>query len=145
MEIIFIKNVKGQGNVGDIKTVKDGYGAFLIKNNSAILKTKENLVKLEKTKALKEAEIEQEKEDALKLKDKLAKVTLEFKVKTGDHDKVFGSVSAKQIKDELTKLGYNIPKTAIELNIAISTLGFHDVTINLYQDIKTTIKVHVIK
>jgi hypothetical protein len=46
MEIIFIKNVKGQGNVGDIKNVKDGYGAFLIKNNSAILKTKENLVKL---------------------------------------------------------------------------------------------------
>ena len=146
MEVIFIKDLKNQGKKGQIKNVKDGYAEnFLIKNGYAVKKTKENLAKLEHEKAKKSKEDEINKENAKKLKEKLSKEILEFKVKTGVGDKVFGSISVKQIKDELDKKGYKIEKNMIDIDGSISSLGFHDVKINLYQDIDTIIKVHVIK
>ena len=146
MEVIFIKDLKNQGKKGQIKTVKDGYAEnFLIKNGYAVKKTKENVSKLNHELAKKEKEDELKKEEAIKNKGLLSKVTLEFKVKTGEGDKVFGSISVKQIKDELQKQGYKIEKSQIELNNSIQSLGFHNVRINLYPEVVAEIKVHVIK
>ena len=146
MEVIFIKDLKNQGKKGQIKNVKDGYAEnFLIKNGYAVKKTKENVAKLEHEKAKKAKEDELNKENAKKMKEELAKETLEFKVKTGAGDKVFGSISVKQIKDELDKKGYKVEKNMIDTEGTISTLGFHNVKINLHQDIVANIKVHVIK
>lgn len=146
MEVIFIKDLKKQAKKGEIKNVKDGYAEnYLIKNGYAIKKTKENLAKLNHELLKKQKKEEANKKQAQELKEKLAKVTLEFKVKTGESDRVFGSISVKQIKDELEKSGFKIEKSAIELNNSITSLGFHDVEINLYPSIKATVKVHVIK
>ena len=146
MEVIFIKDLKNQGKKGQIKTVKDGYAEnYLIKNGYAIKKTKENLAKLNHEIAKKEKENEENKEKAKKLKEKLAKVVLEFKVKTGEGDKVFGSISVKQIKDELHKQGYEIEKSKIEIENTIQSLGFHTIKIHLYPEISAEVKVHVIK
>jgi large subunit ribosomal protein L9 len=146
MEVIFIKDLKNQGKKGQIKNVKDGYAEnFLIKNGYAVKKTKENLSKLNHEMAKKEKEEAENKKKAEELKTKLAKEVLEFTVKTGEGDKVFGSISVKQIKDELQKKGYSIEKSMIEINSPIASLGFHNVDINLYPEITATIKVHVIK
>lgn len=146
MEVIFIKDLRGQGKKGDIKNVSDGYAKnYLIKNGYAVLKTKEELVRLEKANANKLAEDKANKEKAKELKKKLDEVTIEFKVKTGEYDKVFGSISVKQIKEELNKLGYKIDKNQIMLEVPISVLGFHKVEVELYSNIKTNIKVHLIK
>ena len=146
MEVIFIKDLKNQGKKGQVKNVKDGYAEnFLIKNGYAVKKTKENLLKLNQEQTKKAKEDAENKEEAKLLKEKLSKVTLEFKVKTGEGDRVFGSISIKQIKDELAKQGYKIEKSAIELTNNISSLGFHNVNINLYPEIIAQIKVHVIK
>lgn len=146
MEVIFIKDLKNQGKKGEIKKVKDGYAEnFLIKNGYAIIKTKENLAKLQKEKENKEKQEETAKKEAEKLKKELDKVTLDFKVKTGDKDKVFGSVSIKQVKDGLQKLGYKIEKSQIELTTSMATLGFHNVKITLYPNVVATIKAHIIK
>lgn len=146
MEVIFIKDLKNQGKKGQIKNVKDGYADnFLIKNGYAVKKTKENLAKLNRELAKKEKEDIENKKKALELKEKLASVTLEFKVKTGEGDRVFGSISVKQIKDELEKKGYKVEKSAININNTIASLGFHNVDINLYGDVVATVKVHVIK
>ena len=146
MEVIFIKDLKNQGKKGEIKEVKDGYAEnFLIKNGYAVKKNKENLLKLKHEQAKKEKENEFNREEALKIKEKLTKEVLEFKVKTGAGDKVFGSVSIKQIKEELQNRGYKIDKSQIDINGSISTLGFHNIKINLYQDINVEVKVHVIK
>ena len=146
MEVIFIKDLKGQGKKGEIKKVKDGYGQnFLIKNGYAVLKTKENEQKLNQEKKLKEKETEKNKEQAEKDKKTLEKEVLEFKVKTGDQDKVFGSISIKQVKDELTKKGYKIEKNQIEIPSPIASLGFHTVIIKLFPGIEAKVKVHIIK
>ena len=146
MEVIFIKDLRGQGKKGDIKNVSDGYAKnYLIKNGYAVLKTKEELVRLEKANANKLAEDKANKEKAKELKNKLDEVTIEFKVKTGEYDKVFGSISVKQIKEELNKLGYKIDKNKIMIEVPISVLGFHKVEVELYSNIKANIKVHLIK
>ena len=146
MEVIFIKDVRGRGKKGDIKNVKTGYAEnFLIKNGYAVLKTKESLKQLEKENKEKANQKLQEEEKAKELKKEIDKLILEFTVKTGEGDKVFGSVSPKQIKDELAKKNIKIEKNMIKLNNSLSTLGFHNVEIELYPKIIATIKVHLIK
>ena len=146
MEVIFIKDLKNQGKKGQVKNVKDGYAEnFLIKNGYAVRKTKENLSKLNHEQA-KKAEMDAEnKAKAQEMAKKMQKEILEFQVKTGVGDKVFGSISVKQIKDGLEKKGYKVEKSMIEIDGTIASLGFHDVKINLHPEVTTIIKVHVIK
>lgn len=146
MEVIFIKDLKNQGKKGQIKTVKDGYAEnFLIKNGYAVIKNKENMAKLEKEKQAKAVNDAKNKKEAEELKKKLDELVLEFKVKTGEGDKVFGSVSIKQVKDALAQAGYKIEKSQIELTSTMASLGFHRIDINLYPNVKATIKAHIIK
>ncbi|MDD5888182.1 MAG: 50S ribosomal protein L9 [bacterium] len=146
MEVIFIKDLKNQGKKGQIKDVKDGYAQnYLIKNGYAVIKNKENLAKLESEKAKKIASDKENKASAEQIKIELDKTVLEFKVKTGEADKVFGSISVKQIKDELTKHNFKIEKSQIEISNPIATLGFHNIKINLYPGVEATVKVHLVK
>lgn len=146
MEVIFIKDLKNQGKKGQIKKVKDGYAEnFLIKNGYAVIKNKENMTKLEREQQAKAANDAKNKREAEELKKELDKLVLDFQVKTGEGDKVFGSVSIKQIKEALSKAGYKIEKSQIELTTAMASLGFHRVDINLYPGVKATIKAHIIK
>ncbi|HIR49135.1 MAG TPA: 50S ribosomal protein L9 [Candidatus Faecimonas gallistercoris] len=146
MEVIFVKDLKNQGKKGEIKNVKDGYAQnFLIKNGYAIIKNKENLAKLEKEQQTKAKQDAENKKIAEEQKNNLDKLTLEFRVKTGEGDKVFGSVSLKQVKDALSKKGYKLEKSQIELTSSMSSLGFHYININLYPGVKAKVKVHIIK
>lgn len=145
MEVIFIKDLKNQGKKGEIKEVKDGYAKnFLIKNGYAVQKTETSSKILEKEKAIEKAKDLENIKEAEKLKEKIEKDVIKFKVKTGAQDKVFGSVSAKQIKEELDKK-YKISKNQINLKSPLSSLGFHNVEIVLYKNIKANLKVELMK
>ena len=144
MQVIFIKDLKGQGKKGEIKEVKDGYATnFLIKNKYAVKKTEENLHVLEINKKHEEEQDLKNRNEANNLKEKLEKLVLKFQVKTGVQDKVFGSISVKQIKEKLNE--YNIDKNMINIISPISSLGFHEVEIVLYKDIKARVKVELTK
>lgn len=141
MQVIFLKDLKGQGKRGEIKDVSDGYAInFLIKKGYAIRKTEGSLNKLNEQNK-KDAELDlKNRKEAEKLKDKLEKLTLNFKVKESN-GKMFGSISTKQIKEELKKMGYEIEKNNIE-NTNINTLGMHNIKIVLYKDVSCILKVH---
>jgi large subunit ribosomal protein L9 len=146
MKIIFIKDLRGQGKKNEIKEVKDGYAKnFLIKNGYAVQYTNTSINRLEDEIKKQKEEDNQNKEKANKLKAELEKTTLEFKLKAGANDKVFGSISSKQIIEELKKLNYNIDKKNILLDEHLSSLGYHNVAILLYKEIKANIKVKIIK
>jgi len=145
MKIIFIKDVKGQGKKDDIKEVKDGYAKYLISSNSAVLYTEKSVSVLNK-QIDKRKEEEKELVDSLnKIKNKLENKKIEFKVKTGNNDKVFGSISTKQISDELLKLGFDIDKKKIECDSELNTLGTHIVKVNLHKEVVFNINVILVK
>ncbi len=146
MKVIFTKDLRGQGKKGDIKEVKDGYAKnFLIKNNYAVQLTESSLSKYNRECEEQRQNDAKSREEAKKMKEKLEKIELDFTVKTGKDDRVFGSISPKQIKDELENKGYNVDKKQIEFDHTISSLGYHDVKINLYKDIFAKIKVKLQK
>ena len=142
MQVIFIKDLKGQGKKGEIKEVSDGYAMnFLIKKGYAIKKTEGSLNKLKKDNQEEEKLDLENRKKAEELKKKLEDVTLTFKVKESK-GKMFGSISTKQIKEELAKLGYMLDKHQIE-NVTLNTLGMHLVKVTLYKDIISELKVHI--
>ena len=146
MKVIFIKDLKNQGRKGEVKIVKDGYAEnFLIKKGYAVQVTEESLRKLEDSKRKEKQEILKNTKEAEEEKVKLEKIILSFKVKTGEYDKVFGSISPKQIKEELSKKGYKLDKKQILLDSNISSLGFHNVKIRLYKEVIATIKIELTK
>ena len=141
MKIIFLEDVKGQGKKDEIKEVKDGYAKFLFLFHLAVPYTKTSVDVLNK-----EIKVRQDKEDELvkecnKIKSKLEGKTLKFKVKTGSGDKVFGSISTKQISEELTKMGYDIDKKKLELTSEVNTIGTHIVKVNLHKKVVFNINV----
>ncbi len=146
MKVIFVKDLKKQAKKGDIKEVKDGYAEnFLIKNGYATPLTEKNLEKVKAEKETKRKEEEALTKQANELKQQLENITLTFKVKTGEQDKVFGSISPKQIKEELLKKGYKIDKKQIELTTSLQSLGFHKVIITLYKEVKAELKIQLVK
>jgi large subunit ribosomal protein L9 len=146
MKVILLNDVKGQGKKDDIIDVSDGYANnFLIKNKLAVIYTKKSNEVLQS-----ELEKRQKDEDALvekynKVKDKLNNKEIIFKVSTGKEDKVFGSISSKQISDKLNEMGYKIDKKCIKVNGLIDTLGIHNVNVELHKKVKFIIKINVVK
>ena len=146
MKVIFLKDVKGQGKKDEIKEVKDGYAInFLIKKNLAVVANQENLDNLKKEQAIRKENHDKAKKEAMEEKAKLEKLVLTFKVKTGEGDRVFGSVSQKQIKEELDKRGLNIDKKKIMIDTPISTLGYHFVKIELHKKVIAELSVQLIR
>ncbi|EIJ80172.1 50S ribosomal protein L9 [Bacillus methanolicus PB1] len=145
MKVIFLKDVKGKGKKGEIKNVADGYATnFLIKQGLAVEANKENLSKLNAQKKKEEKMAEQELAQAKQLKDQLEKLTVELSAKAGEGGRLFGSITSKQIADELQKKhNIKIDKRKIELEDAIRSLGYTKVPVKLHSEVTATLNVHV--
>lgn len=146
MKVILLKDVKGQGKKDDIIDVSSGYANnYLIKSNLAVAYS-------ETSKKILDSEIKQrenEENELIKkiniIKNDLNDKTIEFKVKTGKEDRVFGTISSKQISDKLNDLGYRIDKKNIIIDNPISNLGIHKVLIKLHKKVEFYINIKLIK
>lgn len=145
MKVVFLKDVKGKGKKGEIKEVAEGYGRnFLIKNGYAKEATNQALSELQGQKRLAEKNAAAELQAAKDLKERIEQLEVTVKAKSGEGGRLFGAVSTKQIADELQKAhGIKIDKRKMECE-GIRSLGYTNVPVKLHQEVKATLKVHVI-
>jgi len=145
MNVIFIKDLKGQGKAGDKKNISDGYAKnFLIPKGYAIEATATNLNNLKGKQDSQQYQKEQDIKAANEMKAALEDITVVIKTKSGDNGKLFGSVTSKDIADELKKQhSVTIDKKKIVLPDGIKEVGKFSVDVKLYPSITGKINVEV--
>ena len=145
MKVVLLKDVKGSGKAGDVIEAKDGYAKnFLIKNGLAKFADasalNENKAQKKAAEFHREEQLKKNKELRIALNGK--EVTL--KVKTGANGKFFGSVTSKEIAEELYKIGFDIDKKKIILDSNIKTAGEYSVNVKISPEETAKIKLIVL-
>lgn len=144
MEIILLEDVRALGRKGDTVTVKDGYGRNLVSKKLAAEATAKVKNELRLQKLHQEKVAQKRYEDALALKDKLKDMYINVPVKVGKDNKLFGSVSSKEIAEAFREqLGIEVDKKKIVLAEPIKEVGKVDVPIKLHPEVQTVLHVNV--
>jgi len=145
MKVILLKDVKGQGKKGEIKEVSEGYANnFLFKQGLAAPASDGNVKTLANQKQAEQKKKDKEKADAQALGEKLKEITVEIIGKAGEGGRLFGSITTKQIAEELErKTKISIDKRKMMLDDPIRTLGVTQIPVKLHPEVTTTLKVHV--
>ncbi|MFA5502959.1 MAG: 50S ribosomal protein L9 [Bacilli bacterium] len=145
MKVILLSDVKKVGKKGETVEVSIGYANnFLFPRKLAVMLTPRSEEILEKQIDDKNKEEELKKESANKIAEQLLKIVLEFKAKVGKDGKMFGSISFKQVEEELkNKHNILVDKRKIVDKLTIDQLGFFKLKIELYKGVHGTITVHV--
>lgn len=145
MKVILTQDVKKVGKKGEIVNVADGYGQnFLIKNNLAVLATQHGKEIVAQNKEQERLQALENKRKAEELKVTLENLVLEFYLSSGKDGKTFGSVSTKNVVEELFKThGIKIDKRKFVNARPIQSLGYTNLQIELYKGVIATIKVHL--
>ena len=147
MEFILRQTVENVGNPGDIVKVSNGYARnYLLPHGLAYQATPGNLKRIAAEKARLEAAENERRQSARTLADRLEQVSLTFSARVGEEEKLFGSVTAADIVQQLHAQGFpEIEKRQVDLHEPIKALGVYKVPVRLHADVKPEIKVWVIK
>nr|WP_300003986.1 50S ribosomal protein L9 [Tissierella sp.] len=145
MKVILLEDVKGLGKKDEMVTAKTGYARnFLLPKGAAIEATAANLKKWKDEMKNKEKNQKQEKDQAMDLKAKLEKVTVELKSKAGEGGRLFGSITTKDIGEALKKQHkIEVDRRKIELKDNIKTAGVTVVEVRVYPEVTADLKVNV--
>lgn len=147
MLVILLKDVKNVGRKDQTVNVSDGYANnYLFKNKLAVPVSKKSVEILADQKEQARLLEEKKKEEAIKVKEQLKDITLEFSLSVGKDSRVFGSISTKQIADELkAKHNIDIDKRKFVGKTAVDSLGYHRLPIELYKGVVAEVTVHVLE
>lgn len=146
MEVILRQAVDSLGHPGDVVTVSNGYARnYLLPRGVAFLATEGNKKRIQQEKARLEAAETARRDSAQQLADRLAEVSITFAARVGEEGKLFGSVTASDIAQQLEAQGYHVERRTIDLPEPIRALGVYRVPIRLHADVRPEIKVWVIK
>lgn len=145
MKVILKKDIKGVGKKGDVINAAEGYARnYLLPRNLAVEASEGNLATLKEKKDSKKYKESMEMEEARELAKKISDLSIKFNVKTGENGKLFGSITSKDISEEIKKQhNINIDKRKIVLEDSIKSAGVYNIEIKVYPNITSKIKVEV--
>jgi large subunit ribosomal protein L9 len=146
MEVILRQAVENLGKPGDLVAVKAGYARnYLIPRGFALPATEGNKKRIELQRSRLEAAENERRAAAQAVGERLEQVSLTFSARVGEEEKLFGSVTAADIAQQLQAQGFEIEKRQVDLHDPIKTLGVYRVPVKLHADVKPEVRVWVIK
>jgi large subunit ribosomal protein L9 len=144
MKVILTKDIPNLGKPGAMVTVKPGYGRnYLLPRNMAVLATEKNVRRMEHDKAGILARASKEKSNMDAMAKKLNAVELKFTRKTGAENKLFGSVTSKDIHEQLSGQGFQVERKQVHLPEPLKEIGTHEVEVKLHADVAAKVKVTI--
>jgi large subunit ribosomal protein L9 len=144
MQVILLERIAKLGQMGDTVRVRDGYARnFLLPQGKALRANKANLERFERERVQLEARNLERKTEAEGVASKLDGESLVMIRSAGETGQLYGSVSTRDIADGLTKAGFSVSRSQVELRNPIKTIGLHNVLIQLHPEVEVAISVNV--
>lgn len=145
MQIILTQDVSNLGKAGDLVTVRPGYGRnYLVPRGLAVTATVHNKNQLEHERRAIERRVAKERASATDLANRLNGMTLQFERRVGEDEKLFGSVSNRDIADQLKRANIELDHRTIELDHPIKALGKYEVSVRLAAGVIASLKFWVV-
>ena len=146
MDVVLLKDIEKLGTEGTVIHVKPGFARnYLVPCGLAVPATPAQLKAIEEAKRRRLQQTQRIQEEAQTLKRKLEGRSLTMKLSLGEGDKPFGSVTAHDVVEALTREGFDIDKHAIQLEQPIKALGIYEIPVRLHPQVTATLKVWVVK
>ena len=145
MQVILTQDVNNLGKAGELVSVKPGFGRnYLIPNGLAVSASVQNQQRLEHDKAVIARKVAKERAGAQSIADRLNGMTLQFERQVGEGDKMFGSVGARDIAEQLKRANVEIDHRWVELDQPVKAVGKYEVPIKLSAGVTATLKFWVV-
>lgn len=145
MQVILTQDVANLGKAGELVSVKPGYGRnYLVPNGYAVSATVRNKNRLEHEKALIERKVAKERASANEIATKINAMTLQFERVVGEDEKLFGSVTSRDIAEQLKKAGVEIDHRWVQLDGAVKALGKYETSVKLSAGVNAVLKFWVV-
>ncbi|MBI4401609.1 MAG: 50S ribosomal protein L9 [Nitrospirae bacterium] len=146
MKVILQENVEGVGHLGDLLNVSDGFARnYLLPRGKALEANPRNVKAFEHAKRVMAEKVKKEKMEIEALAKKISAVSLTIAAQVGKDDKLFGSVTVKDIAEGLAEHGLTVDRRKIQLAQPIKELGTVAVPVKLHRDVTASVSVHVVK
>ncbi len=144
MDVILLQRVEKLGQMGDVVKVKDGYARnFLLPRKKALRATSANKALFDQQRAQLEAQNLKQREEAQKVAEKMAGLSVTVLRQAGDSGQLYGSVSARDIAEGATEAGFTINRSQVVLVNPIKNIGISEVQVSLHPEVTVTVKVNV--
>jgi large subunit ribosomal protein L9 len=145
MQVILTQDVDNLGKAGELVSVKPGYGRnFLVPRGYAVSATVSNKNRLDHEKAIIERRVAKERANATEIAARINIMTLQFERMVGEDEKLFGSVTSRDIADQLKKANVEIDHRWIQMEAAVKALGKYEVPVRLAAGVVATLKFWVV-
>ena len=145
MKIILLQELENLGQEGDVVTVKDGYARnYLIPRGLARIATAGTIRAVEEERRQASRKLAAAADSARRVASQLETVEVVVPVRVGEENRIFGSVTAAQLAEQLAAKGFDLDRRRIELNEEIRTTGEYTATARLHRDVSATFKVRVV-
>lgn len=145
MNVILTETIEALGIIGSEVSVADGYARnYLLPQKKAVPATEQNRKRMEREKLKFELRIAEEKKIAEEMAARIQGVVCRIPAKVSDEDRLYGSVTAREIAEALAELGLEVEKRSILLSEPIKTLGEFTVPVRVYKEVEPEITVHVV-
>ncbi|MGE0868709.1 MAG: 50S ribosomal protein L9 [Kofleriaceae bacterium] len=145
MQVILTQDVENLGKAGELVSVRPGYGRnYLVPRGMAVSATVRNKNRLDHEKAVIERRVAKERASATEIAAKLNVMTLQFERIVGDDEKLFGSVTSRDITEQLKRAGVDLDHRAVALDGAVKALGKYEVPVRLAAGVTANLKFWVV-